>query len=190
MNEYPIPFNSEMVRAILDGRKTQTRRVIKPQPDKILQGDWSELCKYKVGDLLWVREGYQLNEYSFRRNCAGGKYLADNKEFWTEVYQREYELINNRKKPYAKTSGRFMYKSIARIWLEITGIRVERVQDITPEDIVAEGIEHCTDLGKMESDNFRFIVLWDSINANRGFSWVSNPWVWVMEFVRHDGITV
>ena len=158
----PILFNSEMVRAILDGRKTQTRRIaglseVNKNPDGWIysgindKGDhlfvkknWQELggditdhtiivkSPYgKVGDVMYVKEAYRIREYSGRRNTVGGKYLTDDKEFWTEICQDEYELIHNRKYPYRGASGRFMYKSLARIFLEITNIRVGRVQDIT-----------------------------------------------------------
>ncbi len=188
----------ENVRRILAGIKSQTRRVVKPQPeyreylgqDALYDEDYGyvgvknskifEYCPYgKVGDRLWVRESFQIEDYTFRRNCVGGKYLADNKEFWTEVYLREYDLIKNRKFPLRATSGRFMYKSLARIWLEITGVRVERAQDISESDAVAEGIDK--DLLPCSPYEL-FANLWDSINAKRGYGWDTNCWVWIIEF--------
>lgn len=192
--ERPILFSSDMVRAVLDGRKTQTRRIAKSlngsyifHDDGTRQWDgkkWRS-CPYGVvGDRLYVKEGYQIEQYTFRRNCVGGKYLADNKKFWTEIYQREYDLIKNRKYPLRATSGRFMYKSLARIWLEITSIRVERVQDIGMRDCIAEGIEPLRkSVEQLRSD---FWKLWDSLNAKRGYSWDSNCWVWVIEFRRTE----
>ena len=216
MSEYPILFTSEMVKAVLCDRKTQTRRIIIPQPVFLDGGGldkhwyWDRTCgdyyecedknrleidlleygnrKYgKVGDTLWVREGYQIEQYSFRRNCVGGKYLADNKEFWTEVYLREYDLIKNRKFPLRATSGRFMYKSLARIFLEITNIRVERVQDIDAVEAEAEGMRRPKRLCPDRHDEYileRFQRLWDSINAKQGYGWDKNSWVWVVEFQR------
>ena len=209
--EYPIIMSSEMVRAILDGRKTQTRRIIKPQPDELKplgpkgcmwpyrigkkvpdMGEhrvWAPIkCSYgKVGDRLWVREGFQIydgrSEGDDFYGRVHGKYLSDGQEFISvELTEQEFDKWHDRKKQFAKTSGRFMYKSLARIWLEITGIRVERVQDITTKDILAEGIvdQRCGADGLMCD----FATLWDSINAKRGYGWSGNPWVWVISFKR------
>ncbi len=184
--ETGLIFTSDSVRAILDGRKTQTRRIIKPQPEKDPDGTkynksgyWcaipgvgamtplhylKHLCPYgKVGDRLWVRETFNDWKNPYYRTP---KYKATDENYAGAKWK----------------SSRFMPKKFARIWLEITGIREERVQDISDKDCVAEGIEHCTDLSKMESDHFRFIVLWDSINAKRGFGWNKNNWVRVIEF--------
>ena len=123
----------ESVRAFLDGRKTQTRRVIKPQEDEHGRirfngkGPFYDpaskailfRCPYgQVGDRLWVRETVRHNiEHS------NFYYTADNKGVGIECYQ----VLRNREKPYPKTiSSSFMPKSLARIWLEITGVRVER----------------------------------------------------------------
>ena len=180
MTEHPIIFSAEMVRAILDDRKTQTRRL----PIERYQ-------QWQVGDTLRVKESYQIEQYTFRRNCVGGKYLADNKEFWTEVYQREYDLIKNRKFPLRATSGRFMYKSFARIFLEITNIRDERVQDISWRDCEAEGITLIGDelvfnnqKQKHSLLRTKFKRLWDSLNAKRGYGWAKKPEVKVIEFKR------
>lgn len=173
MKEHPLLFTTEMVRAILDGRKTQTRRV-----------PVERYRNWKVGDTIWVRESFQIEQYTFRRNCVGGKYLADNKEFWTEVYQREYDLIKNRKFPLRATSGRFMYKSLARIFLEITGLRDERVQSISKEDADAEGVV-VRNIG--ETYWRAFHTLWDSINSQRHngiYAWDKNPINKVIEFKR------
>ena len=230
MSVHPIIFSTDMVIKILtcancgtitieikcpkcgskDRLKTQTRRIIKPQPEwmkkqpnnleaagwkwktkKVGLSAWAEIDKFlceltqycpygQVGDRLWVKEGYQIEQYTFRRNCVGGKYLADNKEFWTEVYQREYDLIKNRKFPLRATSGRFMYKSLARIFLEITNIRVERVQDINVDDCFAEGVS----TQQATHAQPYFTAIWNSINAKRGYGWDKNPWVWVIEFKR------
>ncbi len=187
MKDHPILMSSVNVKAILDGRKSQTRRIIKPQPKyrAYLQEDAFHIPKFGyisasntsallehlkcpygvVGDRLYVKESYQIEQYTFRRNCVGGKYLADNKEFWTEVYQREYDLIKNRKFPLRATSGRFMYKSLARFWLEITNIRVEMVRDMYEQDAEAEGVI-IRNIGETYRRAFR--NLWDSLNAKRG----------------------
>ncbi|KKM20526.1 hypothetical protein LCGC14_1644610 [marine sediment metagenome] len=148
---------------------------------------------FQINLRLWVKESFQIEQYTFRRNCVGGKYLADNKEFWTEVYQREYGLIKNRKFPLRKTSGRFMYKSLARLWLEITNIRVERVQDISKDygkSIRAEGVPMWQpNRSRRRSTCFqlvreKFIKIWDTLYAKRGYGWEKNPWVFVISFKR------
>jgi len=184
----PILFNSEMVRAILDGRKTQTRRIVKPQPEEILQGDWSELCPYgKVGDRLWVRETFKYMNLehtkvgykaSIDETCNDGAFIR---------------LGNWRPSIH-------MPKWAARIFLEITNIRVERVQDITSHDCIAEGLPvpmvcdateyrdqtHLNLNKSHERIKEYFQKLWDSINKKRGYGWEDNPWVWVIEFVRRQ----
>ncbi len=194
MNEKPILFSGEMVKAILDGRKTQTRRVVKSQPpegyrqwgrcingniaftDHPLQGEKGNVIHVKgpygdEGDRLWVRE-----------TCAIGinddcdlvcDYMADGKRKWfdltpeNEKYSATY--INDGKRPSI-----FMPRWASRITLEITGVRVERLQDITDDDAKAEGVGGVGTFG----------VLWNEINAKRGHSWDTNPWVWVIEFKK------
>jgi hypothetical protein len=213
MSDKPIIFSSEMVRAILDGRKTQTRRVVRPQPEEKPCGWPPELnklswywkneyigipinlvnyCPYdSVGDLLWVREKFaylQNPEACFKEGefpdvayWAGGN--------WDEAEPDQ--------QPEWKPSI-YMPKWATRIWLKITNIRVERVQDITLEDVVAEGV-------RLEGEDYMraafgvtkkgileclvkpvFRNLWNSLNAKRGYSWESNPWVWVIEFKIKD----
>lgn len=180
---HPIPFSTEMVRAILDGRKTQTRRVIKPQPTyegaSTFGGDitigfycyWKthkvsniqHLVEYypygQVGDRLWVRESYGYlidNSIAYRANC------------------NDWHLKN--KYTIKWKPSIFMPRWASRIDLEIIDVRVERVQEITYEDIIAEGMKPRT----KPISNFR--KLWDSLNAKRGYGWGKNPWVWVIEF--------
>jgi len=219
--EHPIIFNSEMVRAILEGRKTQTRRVIKPQPSpkrvckthdpkqmlrttdfdlvKLKDNTLAEPnspahiqeCLYgKVGDKLWAREtwwdlGFWSKEGKWHgrthHHIIAPKYVADGKP---------EGLIAESKRPslqckWWKRPSIFMPKWAARIWLEITNIRVERVQDISEQDAEAEGTSkmHLDNLGQTWRTYKRgFESLWDSINNKRGFSWDSNPFVWVIEF--------
>lgn len=206
-NEHPIIFSGEMVRAIFDGRKTQTRRIIKPQPifREYLQQDAfrfrgfgyigiesllavAEHCPYgKVGDRLWVREARCENE-------------------WGIFYKADGSLDFQEAGVGAKwTPARFMKKIYARLWLEITGIRVERVQEITEEGCLAEGmLIEGTDLGNgTNTDNpyEQFAQLWDSINKKRKYiegdmgkfpadftpySWDKNPWVWVIDFKQKE----
>jgi hypothetical protein len=195
MKERPILFTGEMVRAILDGRKTQTRRVIKQQPEKVEKcfgnlrnipfektsiDEYTNIkCPYgNPGDRLWVRETWQTS-------TKGWIYKADHPEL----------------KPLAKwKSPRFMPRRASRINLEITNIRVERVQDINIYDIEKEGINiinklpHPLALSGTNPEKVKkfmnaiaqmeFKKLWDSINLKREFGWDSNPWIWVIEFKR------
>lgn len=199
MRELPILFSSEMVRAILDDRKTQTRRVVKPQP--ILMSDYHnwkwvnkkldagychteeyamkivmlEVAKYQVGDKLWVKE-------TFWYCCDGCKkafYKADNPNLLnrktTMIGGQIFKVVNNKWK-----SSRFMPKSMARIWLEVTDVRVERLQDISGDDIRKEGINKVKNWANPLKG---FIELWDSINGKK-YPWKDNPWVWAIEFKR------
>lgn len=175
MTEHPIIFSGEMVRATLDGRKTQTRRIIKPQPadmkplgpngslypyrigkkipDMGNHRVWEPIkCPYgKVGDRLWVKESYRVCNRDFdKQQSVMVHYYSDKSYHSIKLTDSEWYLWTHRKKPFMKTSGRFMYKSLARIWLEVTNIRVVRV--------------------------------WDSINTKRGFGWSENPFVWVIKF--------
>lgn len=201
MEERPILFNGEMVRAILGGRKTMTRRVatkIKVPKAWTMQNGidsfWSinpcwretpgELCPYgQPGDRLWVRETF------CDRNNNGEQikplYRADGQEY-EDGDGWHFE-------PKWKPSI-FMPRMYSRITLEITNVRVERLQKINNTDALAEGtpgawVENSEyPGGYSENQNkahvFFFRQLWDSINAKRGYSWKSNPWVWVVEFER------
>jgi len=204
MRERPILFNTEMVQAILDGRKIQTRRVIKPQPlpdparieyygisDKYSLSDWvctsnsgkvgifkpfSYKCPYGVpGDRLYVKEAWRPKAHNFPTGYPY-EYKATAEQDGAPVDE-----------PWK--SSMFMPKKAARIWLEITDIRVERVQDITEDDAFHEGVLTSTMDHPHYVYTFRegFMHLWDSINAKRDdgkYSWEQNPWVWVVEFKR------
>lgn len=197
MKERPILFSGQMVRAILEGRKTMTRRVVKPQPDIENEpvecglyhplrvnkrtgmqypadevygayGDgWDAPCPYgKPGDRLWVRETHN----AFTNPETGLKdvrYAATNDHEKIKYYGSWKPSIH-------------MRREYSRITLEIVGVRVERLMDITPEDASAEGIWPKSLPSEMLLSSF--VALWDSINAKRGCSWGSNPWVWVIEF--------
>jgi len=173
----PIIFSTPMVQAILAGQKTQTRRVVKPQPDGDYVKQWIDLFEppYKPGDRLWVKEAWSVWEH--RPDDLPIRYRAD--------YRNDYK---------AKwQSPMFMPRRYSRITLEITNVRCERLQEMTEADAVAEGLKVSaaghyynyhnkrphTDFGcPIES----FESLWDSINAKRGYGWETNPWVWVLEF--------
>jgi hypothetical protein len=172
--ERPIAFTGEMVRAILDGRKSQTRRVAKPQPGDNPRDDGYEStilarCPYgRPGDLLWVKETWCGGQY-------GTAYFY--KSDWQE---HDYG-------PRWK-SQRFMPRKASRILLEVTGVRVERVRDISIEDACDEGIYQKNPTWEdicPPDPREDFEELWDSINGKKpGKSWDDNPWVWVIEFKR------
>ena len=192
MKERPILFSGEMVRAILDGRKTMTRRVIRfPKgadndcyPGIAAGHFWwfrdgfstgqRIRCPYgQPGDRLWVRETYKIVEPGFMQEREEVYYRADFR------YLKPGE--NGPWKPSI-----FMPRRASRTSLEIVSVKVERLQDITERDIIAEGIHR--ELGGWGNSfgyyTNAFKALWDSINAKRGYGWSVNPWVWVIEFTR------
>lgn len=192
MKERPILFNADMVRAILDGRKTQTRRVVKADFDIIGECDdgslwpWREDCENggdiwypcpygQPGDRLWVRETWAMSGHQRVEYRAAP---ADGSDF--RCVDRWRPSIH-------------MPRWASRITLEITAVRVERLQDISEEDAKAEGVwkygdEDCwkiytktTSFGT-SCPRRSFESLWQSINGPD--SWNANPWVWVIEFKR------
>ncbi|UAN58976.1 hypothetical protein [Serratia sp. JSRIV004] len=231
MKERPMLFNGDMVRAILDGRKTQTRRVMKPQPEpcdyvdehgkprgghswpsNIFQtmlhveeelqngkGDWvglvGDACPFgDIGDRLWVRETFMdltgTGIEAITGQFEGYTYRADTTPYGDEV-RKEYKL--------KWTPSLHMPRKACRLVLEITAVRVERLNDISEEDAKAEGVGSATwfaangvpedkweSLGEHEalqpSHINRFATLWESIYGAE--SWQANPWVWVIEFKR------
>jgi len=225
MKERPILFSAPMVRAILDGSKTQTRRVVKPQPHQseyepdhfswmektkkrevskgwrpdgnggriptetvtpkgtlrsvsVSRGWFSEHCPYgQPGDRLWVRE-------TFCPDWAdhGPIYKANGGSAIEAGYPRE---------PRWKPSIH-MPRKFSRITLEITGVRVERLQEISEDDACAEGVSYTGPYPNAVLSGFlprpddlarkEFKLLWESING--ADSWAANPWVWVIKFKR------
>ncbi len=209
-------FQGWGVKAILEGRKTQTRRVIKPQPVRVndaFDGTWDwkghlyddltlamtlkDNCPYgQVGDRLWVRETH----YRWGRWVPNG-FSKTGKQKWTfragtsEVLYIDNPptlnvLPNSRhmERGWFKRPSIFMPRSASRITLELTGVKVERVQDISPQDIEREGLTPPSDslnwVGTFQN-NFR--LLWDSINAKRGFGWDVNPWDLALTFKVVNG---
>jgi hypothetical protein len=150
MKERPILFSGPMVRAVLSGAKTQTRRVHQPPwaaPDSLEEALLQ--CRHgQPGDLLWVRETFAADRTSW-------------------YYRADGEIPG-----LTWTPSIFMPRAASRLTLRLTEVRVERVQDISQADAVAEGTQ-----GKAS-----FALLWDALNAKRGYGWASNPWVWVLSF--------
>lgn len=191
MKERPIPFIGPMVRAIREDRKTMTRRVVKGANPYTKSGLLTLIamgsikCPYgKVGDRLYVRESARVI------NVRGGSreidivYQADG-TFKTVRYPERLAPA-----PKGKLLANGTYREASRITLEITNVRVERLQDISNEDARDEGIEaffggwkNYTDPNVVcQTAKASFRTLWESINGTG--SWNANPWVWVVEFRR------
>jgi hypothetical protein len=207
VNEKPILFSGEMVRAILDGRKAQTRRMMKPQPEHhatfphwrwkpkghlgkvgpfaIDHGDKPGMfAPYCAGERRWVRETWSFfggDEYMYQRDQSQVMYRAT----WDEDQRKPLWKIDG--KPLGDTKWRpsiFMPRRASRITLEITDVTVERLQEISSQDAWNEGCRcECTQPVPMCAGNRDvFKTLWNKINGDG--SWESNPWVWAISFRR------
>ncbi len=198
MKERPILFNAPMVCAIVEGRKTQTRRLLTPQPHTVEPGqsrwmvgklgwlshepvqDFIDACPYgQPGDQLWVREAWSTHACfdavpPAKLTTRSIHYLADGK------------IGTGKGRPSIH-----MPRWACRILLEITAVRVERLNDIRRDDAVAEGVERNGFGFKAEGENRprgayeAYRALWESING--AGSWERNPWVWVVEFKSVEG---
>lgn len=188
----PILFNTDMVRAILDGRKTVTRRKIDVDmanncdidTDGTLldyQNEYGDfinpvkLCRYQSGDTLYVREAFCPNY--FDESIAGyrGDGLRGNRNAYKADYRKD--VVGDVVPEPKWHPSIHMPKEAARIWLKVTDVRVERLQHIDDDGVVAEGLQ----IGDP------FDELWDSTikKKDRGnYGWDANPWVWVIEFER------
>ena len=189
MKERPILFSAPMVRALLAGKKTQTRRIVKARDlewmdvhQGLREPDNAERCPYgQPGDRLWVRETFARIdgqtrpwiETDYQATYTHGDRLSDTlgiKKRWTPSIH--------------------MPRHASRITLEVTGVRVERLQDISAADARAEG---CPDkpVDGAEQASIDLLAklwyhdLWEQINGLD--SWAANPWVWVVEFKRVKG---
>jgi hypothetical protein len=251
MTERPILFSAAMVRAILEGRKTQTRRVVKfpllapavladnwmadwiggkgvtdargtPAPERpALWHERTATCvssPYVAGTRLWVRETWAdvhpcaIAEGRYSQPGRAGipgppgvsyrtVYRADGEvaPYWgmeehpyRTTEHTDYNEIDRRIRPLGTERGWnpsiHMPRTASRLLLEIVDVRVQRLHEITREDAAAEGV--CLDLDEPLPQWFRrdrwpeenFAALWDSLNAERGYGWHSNPWVWVISF--------
>ena len=199
MKEHPIIFNESMVRAVLDGRKTQTRRVIATPPYEVWDHGGSirvtrprkfsdEYCRLhpadcpygESGDVLWVRETWSdYNDLLFYKASYQGNSI---KKWKPSIH---------------------MPRSAARIFLEVKRIRVGQLQDISEKDAESEGVifeGYSSVFGESINSEFwstgiqdlpfsrtpkkSFENLWNHINAKNGYPWDSNPWVWVIDFEK------
>ncbi len=211
MKERGMIFNAEMVRALLDGRKTQTRRPIKWKQTRFTEiGEredgskwpWSEDAEHAcdfwhpcpfgaVGDRIWVRETFSaLEPGSYEQvkpqegHCQDLRYAATDRLAKSDADIRGYKWVPSIHMP----------RWASRIQLEITDVRVERLNSISQEDAQAEGLEltgwrptHSDpdSGGEVMTPYDNFAELWSSIYGDE--SWQANPWVWVIEFKRVEG---
>ena len=189
MNEHPLLSTAGMIKAILDDRKTQTRRV-----------PVGRYLKWKVGDTIWVREAWWdlgsvvKGKWDGRlaAHTVKPRYVATCPDPYIEGIGGVVQPVRCNWKESAlyhatwrKRPSIHMPRWVARIFLEITGLGDERVQDISEKDALAEGvIVGSSAMGHTFTAKEHFKGLWDSINANRGYGWRKNPVVKVIEFKR------
>lgn len=204
----PILFNTEMVRAILEGRKSCTRRLVKPQPD--------EKHTYPLGFVTDSTEKKEVGCFGFAANEYGGsiqyvkppyRYAPGDilyvRETWKKATNGYYYYEDWQRNDIADVTkwkpSIHMPKEAARIWLKVIDVRVERLQEISEDGAVKEGIyvanckdcnapfgcDACPDEGYNEIDEF--VELWN-ITVKKSdidrYGWDANPWVWVIEFER------
>lgn len=199
MKEKPILFSTPMVPAILDDRKTQTRRVIKPQPRigfeyegfndgyAAFQGDGflfdKVRPKHQPGDILWVRETWRLVDFTFVDGVWSAAVQYKDSSLGPRL---SWEHMDDERIGWRPSI--FMPRDAARIFLRVTDVRAERVQEISEADARAEGVI-TNDAVKVSSYIYWYQQLWDKLNAKRGYGWDTNPWVWVYTFERVDNKT-
>lgn len=209
----PLPLNARMAKAVLDGRKKQTRRVL---PFKIYtdkdgnitaysdeKNMRSRKCnnishikgflKYKVGDILWVREPVKIINFLQTGSMSEGdyeekifyKYMADSFEDFMDVPNRFDKTPAYFKNCKGIPNG--CIKEMARLFLKVTDVRVELLQNITNEDVIKEGIEYKIDKDEHITFIDDWIELWNS-TAKKDCKWEDNPYVPVYEFERIKSI--
>lgn len=209
----PIIFGADSIRAILEGRKTQTRRVIQPQPrpthykpcqgckedgtvvwhffNEYLSADTdARMCPYgKRRERLWVREAHAFVADEFGLS-SGVAFRDDWIEWLSDDALLDGQTVYNASNPDAWKwrSPIFMPRWASRITLELTDVRVERLDEIDEADAIAEGVDVVGELlTKRERADERinqYCWAWDELNAKRGFGWDVNPWVWVLSFKK------
>lgn len=210
--EIGMLFQQDMVRALAEGRKTQTRRLVKNQPQNQGGGVYhrngtrrigtstnqrdskSTTCPYRVGDRIWVRETFYCDDYRYPD--------APHEELLEAIEYRASHVCGDWEAGCPCTERCWMPsihmpRWASRFTLEITEVRVERVQAITFEDACDEGIERVPQLGILRSSGWRdysgetpgflnpvesYRTLWDSIEGEGVYRWSMNPWVWALTF--------
>ena len=211
MSTKPILFNTEMVRAILDGKKSGTRRLVKPQPQGyfevnenpvyIYDTDWNQgkiTPPYQPGDILYVRETW----HKYIKRVGKGESCR-----FAEFYGYRASVANSEDADEPWRPSIHMPKEAARIWLKVTDVRVERLQEMKPVDVIKEGAypdcwdcldtyeesgsqccygteEQCS---QCDGVMMEWEKLWNSTIKKTDidrYGWDANPWVWVIEFER------
>lgn len=192
-----VILSTEEVMSVLNKRKTQFREIVNPQPPQgasLIRGPefyvpaiadtngelypgssiwgvysedgWGIKCPYRPGDKLWVKETWCKNENPKSVNYGGYEYKADYEGAMCQQLI-SWQLPTN------------MPRAAARIWLEVINVHIEKLQEITYDDCLREGMwDHGTDVDTLAA----FQELWQSLNAKCGFGWTFNPWVWVVDF--------
>lgn len=199
MKYIPILYSTPMVQALQAKRKTMTRRIVKyPCKSKthhvgIESGEPPvSFCPYgEIGDVLWVRESYCYVGLDHAHDLLEGA-RDNNQNVYKASIHEDWIVYAKKKYGYKWKPAIHMPKEACRMWLEITNIRVERLQDIGELDAVKEGIsnnetKYFDYLRKdflNETAYHSFFTLWQSING--ADSWNKNPWVWVIEFKQVD----
>lgn len=209
MTDKPIIFSGPMIRALLDGRKTQTRNILSPKSGigpahrvERICGAWMA-CEYDrrwplrlphaPGDRLWVREAWRVH-HRFDASKPSDIHAIEG-GVWFEADDPLIPIHLGKCRPSI-----FMPRWASRLTLVVTDVRVQRVQEISEEDAKAEGIEYDDDRsrgnciawrdyldrgGKCAYSIGSFRSIWDSLNAKRGFGWDANPWVVATTFTVH-----
>ena len=183
-----ILFKPDMRKAIVEGRKTVTRRVMQNQPvlmDKVYERDFRKdaggrKSRYQVGEVVYIKEPWhylnieenKATPYDFGIEFADGEIL-----WWTDNgNEMNYPLDEKKRSPM------FLKAKFARYFIQIIGVRPERLQEITPEDCIAEGIIPSTERYLRLSNIEQYMKLWDSINPKH--PWDTNPYLWVYTFKK------
>lgn len=198
MSEKQILFNTEMVKALLNGRKTHTRRPIKEVINQFVELDavsksifkdgvvfnincdqlpdyWGSMdCKpeYVIGDILYVRETF----VSHTRMKFKQPYMFPSGQTYKK-YKADGEIKYENGEVIKWTPSIHMPKEFARIFLKVTNVRVERVQSISNKEAILEG----SNSNGLFIPRYYFEKIWDLAYKNRGYGWTNNPWVWVYE---------
>lgn len=197
MRERPLLMSGPMVRAILDGRKSVTRRVVKPQPPE----DYGTIEVGRFHPTGWTRDGEEypcaetFGAYTLDGECSWRcPYGEPGDRLWVrETWAGEESCVYRADSPNDDRSNIVRWRPsihmprwASRISLEVIEVRVERLQEITEEEAAAEGADPSLFREPGLSDGFEhrlsFAHLWDSLNDYRGYGWDANPWVWVIRF--------
>lgn len=215
----PILFNSDMVNAILDGKKTMTRRVINKDTSNWfdLEADMTpiayvdpvtgdsykptEVAPYQVGTILWVRETFwqygewyttELMTYDHDACTCGSRVKhkfvpceTHRPIYYCDTLPADIDVLHGFKsgRGYYTRPSIYMPRDASRIFLKVTDVKVERIQDISIDDCISEGYMASAARFDFQAETW-FRNLWDSLNEKRGYGWDSNPWVWCYEFER------